>query len=612
MNYSVFRFTLNMHSHRSQVSVPVFVGDIGVRLLISITDGGNPYFIEDGCTAMLRGKKPDGNPIFNQCIILNNTTIQYDFTKQTSNVEGIVTCEIDLYGADGTPITAPKFIIVVDSRAVSDADIDEAISVADIDIIPTLMATKASEETRTESEQARVEAEKKRATAETNRATAEDKRDVNEARRVEAEEKRVASETERVEAERQRVTAEAERISLEEALSLTDSIYASAEVAKDAANRVGNLKSSITKNSKRITNLEQGIIPSPFETDSDVAYIKTVPENALPYAAISKIGGMTHKDGETLKDAKVTGIKSVGTNIWDEQWEVGFIQPSNGQNASSDVRIRSKNYSFCQSDTQYYVLGILDDEIIVFEYDANKAFIKATYLWQNKFTTSNTTRYIRFLLNANYGIVYKNDICINVSNDTINGTYYPYTENTFAIPEALQNLEGYGLGLRNTLYNYIDFESKSIIKRVARYICTGNESWTEWGSTETERKVWINVVDGSSKDNGDIKSNQKFEHTSDTTKPYRVDLLSGNTKIVYAMPVSEYTLDSWKAQLQEWYNAGEPLYFDYELKTPTTESIDITDDNLIYVESGGTLTFVNEYELDVPSEVTYQIKEVAV
>ena len=46
---------------------------------------------------------------------------------------------------------------------------------------------------------------------------------------------------------------------------------------------------------KRITNLEQGIIPSPFVTDDGVAYQKEVPANVLPFAEVEKIGGMTRK-----------------------------------------------------------------------------------------------------------------------------------------------------------------------------------------------------------------------------------------------------------------------------------------------------------------------------
>lgn len=51
----------------------------------------------------------------------------------------------------------------------------------------------------------------------------------------------------------------------------------------------------IARNDKRITNIEQGIPPELFETDSSVAYTKDVPQNALPFAEISKIGGMTRK-----------------------------------------------------------------------------------------------------------------------------------------------------------------------------------------------------------------------------------------------------------------------------------------------------------------------------
>ena len=54
--------------------------------------------------------------------------------------------------------------------------------------------------------------------------------------------------------------------------------------------------------------------------------------------------------------------------------------------------------------------------------------------------------------------------------------------------------------------------------------------------------------------------------------------------------------------------SGVILY--YELATPEVTDISdiLPEDNYIGVEGGGTLTFKNEYEYDVPSEVTYQIK----
>ena len=115
MNYSVFRFTLNMHNHRSQASVSAFCGDTAIRLCITIADGSNIYEIGEGCVAILSGTKADGTKLWNRCAIENNTII-YDFTEQTATCVGITRCELTLYGADGLVITAPKFIIVVDER----------------------------------------------------------------------------------------------------------------------------------------------------------------------------------------------------------------------------------------------------------------------------------------------------------------------------------------------------------------------------------------------------------------------------------------------------------------------------------------------------------------
>lgn len=117
MNRSVFRFTLNMHSLRSQATVTAFKGDTAISLYITLTDGGNPYEIAEGCRAVLGGTKADGNKLFNPCVIDHNKNIIiYDFTEQTTAQGGIVNCEITLYGPDNQVITAPKFAIAVDEK----------------------------------------------------------------------------------------------------------------------------------------------------------------------------------------------------------------------------------------------------------------------------------------------------------------------------------------------------------------------------------------------------------------------------------------------------------------------------------------------------------------
>ena len=121
MNYSDYRFTLDVQIHQAQVSVPVSLNDTARRLCIGLTDGRKPYTIEDGCIASFVAKKPDGNKLHNSCVIERNTII-YEFTPQTTNVEGVVNCEIRLH-KDGVLLVSPQFIIVVDKQVVRDDEI---------------------------------------------------------------------------------------------------------------------------------------------------------------------------------------------------------------------------------------------------------------------------------------------------------------------------------------------------------------------------------------------------------------------------------------------------------------------------------------------------------
>lgn len=167
MNSSNYRFTLDIQSRQSQVSLPVLLNDTGRRLYISLTDGGEAYTIADGCRAVFVAKKSDGNTLFNDCIIEGNANIRYDFTPNTASAPGVVNCEVRLYGSDGRLITSPRFIMVVDTRVVYDGDvvISESESNALDIIITTEVARVEAEKARVSAEEERVEAERARATA---------------------------------------------------------------------------------------------------------------------------------------------------------------------------------------------------------------------------------------------------------------------------------------------------------------------------------------------------------------------------------------------------------------------------------------------------------------
>lgn len=156
MSPSIFRFTLDMHSHRSQATVSVFRRDTAVRLILTLSDGGKPFDIDAGCTAILSGTKADLSKLWDRCVIVGNT-IQYDFNEQTASCVGLVDCEITLYGTDGEVVTAPKFMIVVDEREVSSLDIQSTDHIDPFDP-DKLVAIYQAEEARVEAENKRISA----------------------------------------------------------------------------------------------------------------------------------------------------------------------------------------------------------------------------------------------------------------------------------------------------------------------------------------------------------------------------------------------------------------------------------------------------------------------
>lgn len=165
MNYSTYRFTLDIHKTKSQVSIPVLFQDTGAQLYINLTDGGKPFKIAEGSRAVLYGRKPFFHTDTGKydClledleIIDGGTRIKYTFSDQTTTQLGSVACEIRLYSADGRLLTTPAFEILVEARVVEDDQIIE------------------SDDARTaldqlfESEAAREEAEKARQANEENR-----------------------------------------------------------------------------------------------------------------------------------------------------------------------------------------------------------------------------------------------------------------------------------------------------------------------------------------------------------------------------------------------------------------------------------------------------------
>ena len=109
----------------------------------------------------------------------------------------------------------------------------------------------------------------------------------------------------------------------------------------------------IIKNDKRITNLERGLPEDVFLKDDAVAYVKDVPANALPYAEIQKVGGMTRKCANLipLEDKEFT---LQGVTFTCKNGALSVHGTVSGEIASSNEMFKS-NFKFALSAGTYTV-----------------------------------------------------------------------------------------------------------------------------------------------------------------------------------------------------------------------------------------------------------------
>lgn len=181
--------------------------------------------------------------------------------------------------------------------------------------------------------------------------------------------------------------------------------------------------------------------------------------------------------------------------------------------------------------------------------------------------------------------------------------YAPYREPiSYPIPKALQDIDGYGWGINADCYNYIDYEKKQFVKRVG-CLDMGTLTWNKMGSYD----AWEANV-----------SNFNVSFASGNYETFRClhSLYSGASVSETVWNATENTVATSAAYDGFLFCCNKKstsptgiLY--YELAEPIITDISniLTDDNFLEVESGEAHEFANEHKKDVPSSITYLMKE---
>lgn len=411
------------------------------------------------------------------------------------------------------------------------------------------------------------------------------------------------------------------------AQSIADSLpedYTTAvgKIAENTA-EIGRVKLTDKELQRRVNalyDIGQGITHR-FETDSETAYAKTVPTGGK-LMSVKLIGGHSEViDGEIVS-AGTESIIEQGRNLWDEVWGVGSINSSSGNNEFSKEAIYSKNYTpIAPNSTHIFVYAgsAKFENVKTRFYDYNKNYIGyndkdgQTVYPNKKFITPSDAFYVRFTLPPSYGNVYKNDIALIAGSS---GSYTPYHQTWYPIPEAIRALTGYGWSAGNAK-NYVDYENKKYVQCVSS-VDLGTLDW-EFNTTSAVGHHFYAPAK---------HLNFKYLGIFGTTvynalcSKYRTVARSSNVFVDKTLTIDGATVvsqiqvkDTAYPDATAFKQAMSGVILYYEIANPVVTDISslIPDDFLrnIEVEALGSITFKNSndsYLIPVTSEEEYIVK----
>ena len=327
---------------------------------------------------------------------------------------------------------------------------------------------------------------------------------------------------------------------------------------------------------------------------------------ALPYEP--------YYDG--LISAPVTEVRSVGKNFVDMErfYELdGWVAAEGWQRKmklfgvlpAGDYVFSAKDKGSIPSNQLYFYVQFRDD-------NGDWVSPEGTIIYQSGYTDVSRRRY-HFSKNTeialwvyygtnNFEDVLNNYADVQIERGTAETEYEPYKSVSLPIPDAVRNLEGYGLGA-GTIGNTIDFESGKYTRRVG-IVDLGTLAW--YYSDYDGKKIFSTYDPiGINSDTRNVVCTIRFTSYADIWLNGLDNVFFVNTTFIRGVFTQYTDAKTFKAAM-----SGVMLV--YELAEPIVE--DISDilplDNYIEVFEGGAVYMENENKLDVPNKITYQIKEV--
>ena len=283
--------------------------------------------------------------------------------------------------------------------------------------------------------------------------------------------------------------------------------------------------------------------------------------------------GYVDYDEGTIVDTEDYEYQTTGVNLWDEEWELGSYNTTNGEKITDNSKIRNKNPIRVLGNTTYNKLAPDNSVYWLVFYDINMNYIENQGInyGSNTFTTPLNACYMNMLFESAYGTTYKHDIqiCNHFTETSVEQTYHKYEIFKDRVSWAFTSTgKGKSAG---KVADTKDYVNKKNIEKVGR-VDLGTLDWSILNNTYVAdiSNIKINNVYQSS-------SNLTCSKYSTISCRYRDEVLDKTiTKIIDNRQVgikdSDYTtVETFKA-------AMSGVYLNYELATPI--ETDMTGDEL--------------------------------
>lgn len=289
-----------------------------------------------------------------------------------------------------------------------------------------------------------------------------------------------------------------------------------------------------------------------------------------------------HPFAQKLISNDAESIETVGFNQWDEEWEVGAYSTSTGEKSTSSTSFRSKNFVPIIKGASCYINFAKtnyanNSEICVLQYDANKSLIRYNYYAVGGIKTLDSEcAFLSFFVSN--AAIYNHDICINISNPAINGTYEPYWKRTLQLGiTTKKDTDGnvpFADGMKGDGWTHADECDKNggriLIRKV---VFDGTEGWNFTAGSVFTLSLPVPALLTNNNGRGYGLSNKFGVNTPaigfPTTNTWDVvDYRVGFNRTLVPALVESTNPQDWKDWLAAQYANGAPLEIVYAIATP--------------------------------------------